>query len=94
MNQFVPFIDRAPALIAAAGPRASHSFLDFFTAQIRNPDTRRAYARAACEFFDSLEALANRPLHPPCILTFSPRAGRRDAARQSIRSTLWRQPPC
>ena len=28
----------------------------FFTAQIRNPHTRRAYARAAGEFFDWLEA--------------------------------------
>ena len=46
----------APALIAAAGARASYRFLEFFTAQIRNPHTRRAYARAATEFFDWLEA--------------------------------------
>jgi integrase/recombinase XerD len=36
----------APALIAAAGERASYRFFEFFTAQIRNPDTCRAYARA------------------------------------------------
>ena len=46
----------APALVAAAGARASYRFLEFFTAQIRNPHTRRAYARAAAEFFDWLEA--------------------------------------
>ncbi len=46
----------APALIAASGLRASYRFLEFFTAQIRNPHTRRAYARAASEFFDWLEA--------------------------------------
>src|SRR5271154_2831817 len=46
----------APALVAATGPRASYRFLEFFTAQIRNPHTRRAYARAAAEFFDWLEA--------------------------------------
>ncbi len=30
-----------PALIAVAGARASYRFLEFFTAQIRNPHTRR-----------------------------------------------------
>jgi len=39
-----------PALIAAAGERASMRFLEFFAADIRNPHTRRAYARAAEEF--------------------------------------------
>jgi hypothetical protein len=53
MNQLVPVTaDRAPALVTAAGARASYRFLEFFTAQIRNPHTRRAYARAAVEFFD------------------------------------------
>ena len=57
MNQLVPIIaDRAPALIAAVGERASYRFFEFFTANIRNPHTRRAYARAAVEFFDWLEA--------------------------------------
>jgi len=39
-----------PALVAAAGERASRRFLEFFAANIRNPHTRRAYARAADEF--------------------------------------------
>jgi hypothetical protein len=39
-----------PALVAAAGDRASMRFLEFFAANIRNPHTRRAYARAADEF--------------------------------------------
>jgi site-specific recombinase XerD len=46
----------APALVVAAGSRASYRFLEFFTVQIRNPHTRRAYARAAAEFFDWLAA--------------------------------------
>ncbi len=54
MNQLVPFADRAHALVAATGERASYRFLEFFTANIRNPHTRRAYARAAHEFFDWL----------------------------------------
>ncbi|TPV98303.1 MAG: hypothetical protein USCAAHI_02263 [Beijerinckiaceae bacterium] len=50
MNQLVAFTDRTPALVAAVGERASYRFFEFFTAQIRNPNTRRAYARAVQEF--------------------------------------------
>ncbi len=39
-----------PAVVAAAGERAGMRFLEFFAANIRNPHTRRAYARAAEEF--------------------------------------------
>jgi site-specific recombinase XerD len=39
-----------PVLISQAGERAGMRFLEFFTANIRNPNTRRAYARAADEF--------------------------------------------
>jgi site-specific recombinase XerD len=57
MNQLIPIIgDCTPALVAAAGERASYRFFEFFTAQIRNPNTRRAYVRAALEFFDWLAA--------------------------------------
>ena len=56
MNQLAPIAAHAPALVAASGPRASYRFLEFFTANIRNPHTRRAYARAAMEFFDWLAA--------------------------------------
>ncbi len=46
MTAIVPIIaNRAPALIAAVGDRASCRFLEFVTANIRNPNTRRAYAR-------------------------------------------------
>lgn len=48
MNQLVSI--GSPALVAAAGERASMRFLDFFAANIRNPHTRRAYPRAAEEF--------------------------------------------
>jgi hypothetical protein len=51
MNQLVPFTaSRVPELVAAAGERASMRFLEFFAANIRNPHTRPAYARAADEF--------------------------------------------
>ncbi|WP_025992920.1 tyrosine-type recombinase/integrase [Pseudomonas viridiflava] len=41
---------KVPALVSHAGERAGMRFLEFFTANIRNPNTRRAYARAANEF--------------------------------------------
>lgn len=39
-----------PAIIADAGERASKRFIEFFTATIRNPNTRRAYAKAVSDF--------------------------------------------
>ncbi len=44
-----------PALIRRAGDRASWRFLEFFTANIRNKNTRAAYARAVRLFCDWLE---------------------------------------
>jgi hypothetical protein len=40
----------------AKGSDRPEAALEFFTTQIRKPHTRRAYARAATEFFDLLEA--------------------------------------
>lgn len=42
---------RVPALIDDAGRRARRRYFEFFTAQIRNPNTRAAYARACSQFF-------------------------------------------
>src|SRR5690348_12024108 len=39
-----------PEIIAQAGRRAGLRFLEFFTANIRNPNTRRAYHRACTDF--------------------------------------------
>jgi site-specific recombinase XerD len=40
-----------PALIANEGEQAGWHYVEFFTANIRNPNTRRAYARACRQFF-------------------------------------------
>ena len=40
-----------PALIADAGEPVAWRYIEFFTANIRNPHTRRAYARAYHQFF-------------------------------------------
>jgi site-specific recombinase XerD len=45
-----------PALITDAGDLAAWRYIDFFTANIRNPNTRRAYARACQTFFAWCEA--------------------------------------
>jgi site-specific recombinase XerD len=69
MNQLVPFAHAPPALIAVAGEHAQLCFIEFFTANIRNPHTRRAYAQATREFLVWCEAAglssiaAVRPLH-------------------------------
>ncbi len=41
-----------PAVMAARGPHAGRRFVEFFTANIRDPNTRKAGYRVACEFFD------------------------------------------
>lgn len=45
-----------PAAVAEAGEGAARRFLEFFTAGIRNPNTRRAYYRSAFSFFRWSEA--------------------------------------
>ncbi len=58
-----------PALVAAAGERAGTRFLEFFASTIRNPHTRRAYARAVADFLAWCEEhgvpsiAAVQPLH-------------------------------
>jgi len=43
--------ENLPELIVNSGEQASFRFLEFFTAQIRNPNTRRAYHTAVTQFF-------------------------------------------
>ena len=45
-------IEALPSIIRAQGERASRRFIEFFTASIRNRNTRMAYARAVKQFFD------------------------------------------
>ncbi len=70
MNPLVPVVPSTlPALVAAADDRAQIRFLEFFAAAIRNPHTRRAYARAVVDFLAWCEAhgvpliAAVQPLH-------------------------------
>src|SRR5450755_4698521 len=51
-----------PTLIAGAGDRAAWRFLEFFTVNIRNANTRVAYGRAAAAFLRWCEARGMRRL--------------------------------
>jgi hypothetical protein len=53
-----------PALIADLGDEATWRYVEFFTANIRNPNARRAYAPACNRFFAWCEA---RGLPPEAI---------------------------
>lgn len=54
MSELIPLSAFAtwPPAIASASPEAWHAILQFFAAEIRNPNTRRAYLRAAQDFFE------------------------------------------
>jgi len=81
-----------PAMIAARGHHAGRRFVEFFTANIRNPNTRKAYYRAASGFFDWCEqarlgcSISNRYMWP-----LGSRAG---AAIFRRRASSKRQPQC
>jgi integrase/recombinase XerD len=51
-----------PALITTAGERTAWRFVEFFTATIRNPNTREAYARAVGRFLAWCEGRGLRAL--------------------------------
>ena len=78
MRDLIDLQFKAPALISVAGDRAAYRFLEFFTAQIRNPHTRRAYGRAVSAFCAWLEArglpsISSRRLDPRRGLCQGPR---------------------
>jgi hypothetical protein len=91
VNELVPIATpRVPELIAAAGERAGMRFLEFFAANIRNPHTRRAYARAAEEFL-AWCATAGVPsigtVQPVHVATWI-EAGTRELAAPSVKQRL------
>lgn len=51
-----------PALVNAAGERAGKRFLEFFAANIRNPNTRRAYRKDVMQFLDWCQARGVRDI--------------------------------
>jgi site-specific recombinase XerC len=81
---------RVPALVTAAGERAGMRFLEFFAANIRNPHTRRAYARAADEFLGwcaSVGVPSIAAVQPVHVATWI-EAGTRELAAPSVKQRL------
>jgi hypothetical protein len=79
-----------PALVATAGERAGMRFLEFFAANIRNPHTRRAYARAADEFLAwcaSVGVPSIGAVQPVRVATWI-EAGTRELAAPSVKQRL------
>ena len=91
LNQIVAINSSAlPALVAAAGERASMRFLEFFAANIRNQHTRRAYYRAAHQFLAwcgsvGLSSIAAvEPVHVAAWIE----AGTRELSAPSVKQRL------
>lgn len=61
-----------PALIGEAGDQAARRFLEFFTANIRNPNTRAAYAQAVARFLSWAEdrGLSLRSIEPVAVAAY------------------------
>jgi site-specific recombinase XerD len=78
-----------PAVVLIAGKKAALRFIEFFTAEIRNPNTRRAYHRAVCDFFlwcenRSLELERIGPVH---VAAYIEKLSK-DLARPSVKQHL------
>jgi hypothetical protein len=91
MNVIVPISSTSlPVLVAGAGERASVRCLEFFAANIRNPHTRRAYARAAEEFLSwrvaaGVSSIVDvRPVHVATWIE----AGTRELAAPAVKQRL------
>jgi len=77
-----------PTVIAAAGDEASDHFLDFFAANIRNPNTRAAYVPPA-QFFGwrsirNLGLRDIRPLHVAAYIETKLKAMRPPSVKQHL----------
>jgi len=92
MNQLAPITAPylPPALIAAAGDQAGLRFLEFFAGTIRNPHTRRAYARAVgafltwCEDHGVRSIAAVQPLHVAAWIEQRTRATSAPTVKQQL----------
>jgi len=78
-----------PAVITQAGERATRRFIEFFAAEIRNVNTRRAYGRIARHFFRWLEerGLQLTNVTPVVVAGYIEERGR-TCSKASVKQTL------
>ena len=80
-------LDRLPPTILFAGEKASRRFVEFFTANIRNKNTRLAYARSVQRFFNwceeyKLALIDIEPVHVAAYVEQHP--GSKPSQKQSL----------
>jgi site-specific recombinase XerD len=82
-------LETLPAAIAAAGIDTSERFIEFFTANIRNRNTRMAYAFAVRQFFDWCEQrdLALNAIRPRTVAAYVEQLGS-EMAKPSVKQHL------
>src|SRR5215469_15443127 len=82
-------LETLPAAIAAAGARTSERFIDFFTANIRNRNTRMAYALAVRQFFNWCErrGLPLEAIRPTTVAAYVEQLGA-GMAKPSVKQHL------
>jgi site-specific recombinase XerD len=78
-----------PATVADAGDQAAYRFFEFFTANIRNPNTRRAYFRATLRFFAWTQnrGLQLDRIKPPHVAAYVEELGKTQSA-PSVKQSL------
>ncbi|MFO0927860.1 MAG: site-specific integrase [Gemmataceae bacterium] len=78
-----------PLLVTAAGETAQFRYFEFFTAEIRNSNTRRAYHRSATRFFGWCDrhGLALAAVRPPHVAAYVEELGR-VLSRPSVKQHL------
>jgi site-specific recombinase XerD len=92
MNSLSPIKGKIslPSLISSAGERAGVRYMEFFAANIRNPHTRRAYARAVKDFLAWCEDAGVRsivqvqPLHVAAWVELQTREHAPPTAKQRL----------
>ena len=82
-------LESLPAIIRAQGERAGRRFIEFFTATIRNRNTRMAYARAVKRFFDWCDEhhLGLEDIEPIAISAYIEELGA-EVAKPSVKQHL------
>ncbi len=79
-----------PALVVVEGERTVRRYVEFFTANIRNPNTRTAYARAASGFFAWCEGLglALPGIQPVHVAAWVEQLGREGRSAPTVKQNL------
>jgi integrase/recombinase XerD len=82
-----------PSSILSRGERAGRRFIEFFTANIRNRNTRLAYARAIKQFFDWSEeqGLGLDGIEPMTVAAYIEPLGA-EMAKPSVKTASGRDP--